>query len=55
VHGAIAGLEKYINLWRRDFPHTAVVITGGEGDFLGAHLQIPYDPDLIFRGLEVLV
>ncbi len=55
IHGAIAALEKYIALWRRDFPQGAVVITGGDGSLLQAYLGAPCDPDLIFKGLEVLV
>ena len=54
IHGVIAGLEKYITAWRRDFPSGSVVITGGDGNILQAHLGISYVPDLIFRGLEVL-
>jgi len=54
IHGAIAGLEKYITAWRGDFPSGSVVITGGDGIILQTHLGISYIPDLIFRGLEVL-
>ncbi len=54
IHGAIAGLEKYITAWHRDFPSGSVVITGGDGNILQAHLGISCVPDLIFRGLEVL-
>jgi len=54
LHGAIAGLEKYITAWRGDFPSGSVVITGGDGIILQTHLGISYIPDLIFRGLEVL-
>jgi len=54
IHGAIAGLEKYISAWRQDFPSSPIVITGGDGSFLQAFLAMPYVPDLIFEGMEVL-
>ena len=49
----LAGLQAYINDWRSQFPHSYVVLTGGDRDRLkqwGLKVDI-IDKDLIFRGL----
>ncbi len=53
AHLLIAGLQTYIDDWRSQFPHSQVIITGGDGDYLvkwGLKVDM-IDKNLIFWGL----
>ncbi len=45
LHTVIAGVQSFIHDWRHTYPTSAVVLTGGDGDRLHAHLQA-FDPAL---------
>lgn len=56
VHILIAGLQAYIDDLRSQFPHSQVIITGGDGDCLakwGLKVDI-IDKHLIFLGVMAL-
>jgi type III pantothenate kinase len=62
LHTLLASLHSFIADWRRQFPQSPVVITGGDGDRLHAGLQrmdpaiaISLRPNLIFQGIQTLV
>jgi type III pantothenate kinase len=63
VYSLLASLQAYVEDWWQQFPGSAVVLTGGDGDRLYRYLrqtnpdlalQITPDPDLIFHGIKAL-
>ncbi len=63
LYTLIAGLHSFIIDWRQTYPTSAVVLTGGDGDRLHAHLQSLYpdvassvevNPQLAFRGIQAI-
>lgn len=60
LYTVLSGIESFIEDWRKRFPQSAVVFTGGDGDFLYRHIQqrslesasqISADPNLLFLGM----
>lgn len=43
-HSAMAGAESFLRDWRRRFPGSAVVFTGGDGDWLYRNLSVELRP-----------
>lgn len=63
LHNLLAGLQFFIHDWRQTYPTSAVVLTGGDGDRLYAHLQsfhpnvassVEVNPQLAFRGIQAI-
>ncbi|MFM7888516.1 MAG: type III pantothenate kinase [Pseudanabaena sp.] len=57
AHIFLSGLQAYIDDWRSQFPHSKVIITGGDGEHLmrwGLQVDI-IDKDLIFWGISALL
>lgn len=52
--GAKAQQVALVDWVQRQFPQAAIFITGGDGESLADTLQLSYQPDLIFAGLELL-
>lgn len=53
VHSVLAGIQSFIEAWRRDFPDGVILFTGGDGAWLAPHFpDTVYDPDVIFVGLQ---
>lgn len=61
IYTILAGIKDFILDWDSQFPHTQIVITGGDGKQLLTYLhsqapsiaeQICFDSRLIFRGIE---
>jgi type III pantothenate kinase len=61
IYSTLAGLRDYLNDWLDRFPHSSILCTGGDGDFLQQHLQdqnnnpkihLIGDRHLIFRGMQ---
>lgn len=53
LHTVLAGIKDFIQAWQRDYPQAAIVLTGGDGQWLSQHLpEIIYEPDLIFLALQ---
>ena len=62
LHTQLAGIRDFIAAWEADYPGGAVVLTGGDSEFVIHHLKeqtpalaqrINHDPDLGFWGLRV--
>ncbi|MGF1516626.1 MAG: pantothenate kinase [Nodosilinea sp.] len=62
LHTHLAGMRDFIVAWEADYPGGAVVLTGGDSDFVIHHIKkqtpaltqrINHDPDLGFWGLRV--
>lgn len=60
----LAGVKDFLQAWWQDFPHSHVVVTGGDGDFLYSRLPasfpeqataIHYLPHLLLQALGWLV
>ncbi len=57
AHIFLSGLQAYIDDWRSLFPHSKVIITGGDGEHLvkwGLQVDI-IDKNLIFWGISALL
>ena len=63
LHTVLAGVRSFILDWRRQFPDSPVVLTGGDGDrlhqllmqeFLELGTEIKTDPHLIFWGCRAV-
>jgi type III pantothenate kinase len=62
VHSAIAGVNDFMQAWWQQFPQSAIIFTGGDGEFLYHGVKpdcefaelLHYDRDLIFRGMRSL-
>ncbi len=61
VHTVLAGMQGFIEAWRRDYPSGAIVLTGGDSSLLFSYLstaapdlatQVAIDPNLIFWGIR---
>lgn len=64
IHVLLAGIADFITSWRQNFPHSAVVFTGGDGELLAHYWQLKYpnltnnllvDSQLIFWGINSLI
>jgi type III pantothenate kinase len=64
LYTLLASLRSFIQDWHHQFPDSAILLTGGDGDRLYAGLQqidgaiadaISLDPTLIFQGIAALV
>ncbi|MEO0406415.1 MAG: pantothenate kinase [Cyanobacteria bacterium P01_A01_bin.135] len=59
-HSAIAGVEAFLSDWRRQYPHSPVVFTGGDGKRLHRHLapalqrHSHYDGAIAMGGLQAV-
>lgn len=56
LHTLLAGLQDFIADWRRRFPQGPLLVTGGDGELLYAHLrfldrELHWDPHLVLRGI----
>ena len=56
LHTVLAGIESFIQDWQREYPQAAIVLTGGDGQWLKRNLQqhddsLFYEPELIFWAL----
>lgn len=58
-HSTIAGLRDFGKNWQERFPGSSIILTGGDGPALtqGLHhdLGVQFDPDLVWKGLELVV
>ncbi|NJN71457.1 MAG: pantothenate kinase [Limnothrix sp. RL_2_0] len=57
LHTVLAGVEHFIQDWRQQFPTRAIILTGGDGEWLKQNLQrhnlsFFYEPELIFLALQ---
>ncbi len=61
VYLLLAGVQDYVQAWWAQYPTAAVVITGGDGQFLWTqlrsrlpmrHAQLYWDAALIFKGIQ---
>ncbi len=64
IYTAIAGIVSFINDWCDRFPHSSIILTGGDGDLLYRYLQneqqlfpsqIIVDRHLILWGIQSLI
>jgi len=64
LYTILAGIADFVSHWRHHYPTSAVVFTGGDGEFLldqtrchASHLTVEYsfDPVLIFRGIQAVM
>jgi type III pantothenate kinase len=57
LHSTWAGLSDFIADWQQSFPHSQVVVTGGDGALLvrGATAPTILDPNLVWWGMESIV
>ncbi len=60
LHTALAGIQDFIQDWRRHFPEGRVVLTGGDGSLLWRMLQdlapdplMSWDPALVLKGIPL--
>ena len=60
LYTVLSGIESFIEDWRKQFPRSVVVFTGGDGDFLYRSIQqrslesasqVGVDPNLLFLGM----
>lgn len=55
IHTVVAGLKRFIIDWRKQFPNSQLLITGGEGEYIRNYLQGgKLDQRLIFWGMRSL-
>ncbi len=64
IYTAIAGMVGFINDWCERFPHSSIILTGGDGDLLYQYLQnehqlltskITVDRHLILWGIKSVI
>lgn len=64
IYTLIAGIKDFIEAWLEDFPHSPVMITGGDRHQLYHYLQIQYpaitkhmivEKNLIFMGMQEII
>jgi type III pantothenate kinase len=52
INTIVAGLSSFIQDWCDRYPHSSIVITGGDGKLIHQYLNLgKFDPDLIFTGI----
>lgn len=63
IYTLLAGVRDFIEAWQKQYPHGAIVITGGDRNLLLSYFTKRFpdrgihpvaDPDLIFRGMAAL-
>ncbi len=56
IYTIISGVQDFILHWQKQYPDSAIVLTGGDGEFLSQFLlanhKIAIDTNLIFWGLK---
>lgn len=64
IHTVLASIEQYIQSWQQQHPESAVIFTGGDGDYLHRFYQQTlnqnqallnrtwFDPNLMFWGID---
>ena len=56
IYTIISGIGSFIEHWQTNYPHSAIIITGGDGSFLSQYLtaqtKIAIDSNLIFWGIK---
>jgi type III pantothenate kinase len=61
LHTVTAGIKSFIQNWRKLYPHSQIVFTGGDGEILHGYLQadliadIRLDRQLLFHGLAAIL
>jgi type III pantothenate kinase len=57
LHSTWAGLSDFVADWQQSFPHSQLVVTGGDGALLakGVSALVNLDPNLIWWGMESVV
>jgi type III pantothenate kinase len=61
LHTVTAGIKDFIQDWRKLYPHSQIVFTGGDGEILHRYLQADliantsFDRQLLFHGLAALL
>ncbi|WP_439638192.1 pantothenate kinase [Spirulina sp.] len=60
LYTLLAGLRDFIQDWRSHYPHSPVVLTGGDGEWLRHHLtpsltDLYSEPTLVLSGLVTLI
>jgi type III pantothenate kinase len=58
LHSTWAGLADFVADWRRSFPHSQLVITGGDSELLARGwpaASVTQDPNLAWWGMEQIV
>ncbi|ELS04066.1 pantothenate kinase, type III [Xenococcus sp. PCC 7305] len=59
IYSVISGVQSFIDDWQATYPHSAIIITGGDREFLASYLrsqdQIAIDSNLIFQGISLLI
>ena len=62
LYSVLAGLVRAIEEWHSQYPQSAILITGGDGQYLFQHLKnyasctdLIYVEDLVFLGIRTLV
>lgn len=63
IHTALASIDQYIQSWQQQYPESAIIFTGGDGDYLHHFYQQNskqnqalldrtwFDPNLMFWGI----
>jgi type III pantothenate kinase len=56
LYSVLASIHDFLAAWRRDYPHSKVVLTGGDSTFIYQHLKpfaqpVILDPQVIFKGM----
>jgi type III pantothenate kinase len=59
LYGSIASLQSFIQDWHQQFPESAVLVTGGDGELLQSYLQqeqfsIIFSATLVLQGITHL-
>ena len=56
IYTIISGIQSFIDNWQEQYPHSSIIITGGDGEFLSQYLlsnkKIAIDNNLIFWGIK---
>jgi type III pantothenate kinase len=61
LHTVTAGIKDFIQDWRKLYPHSQIVFTGGDGEILHGYLQADvvvktrFDRQLLFHGLTAIL
>lgn len=56
IHTILSGVQDFITHWQETYPSSAIILTGGDGEFLSPYLRannkIAIDSNLIFWGIK---
>ena len=57
IYTIISGIESFITHWQEQYPDSAIILTGGDGELLSQYLlannKIAIDSNLIFWGIKL--